>query len=134
MKHKPYVGYAAFMTVCITLLPVKPYFMTEFHILLLVISMLFHAVSISIAQPSITATITLHASGLLACQTLITVILPHSWLFSYYILNVFFFLLACFFFFKDGIIHFFRQDQQDTTSHYHILDLEAQLQELQQLR
>ncbi|KAL9319999.1 hypothetical protein ACSQ67_011838 [Phaseolus vulgaris] len=75
MMHKPYVGYAAFMTVCITLLPMKPYLMTEFHILLLVISMLFHAVAISIAQPSITATITLHASGLLACQTLITIII-----------------------------------------------------------
>jgi len=136
MMHKPYVGYAAFMTVCITLLPMKPYLMTEFHILLLVISMLFHAVAISIAQPSITATITLHASGLLACQTLITIIVPHSWLSSYYILNAFLFLLACFFFFfKDRIIHFLGQDQQDTTSQFHhIIDLEAQLQELQELQ
>lgn len=82
----------------------------------------FHAVAMSIAQASITATITLHASGIFACQTLTCIILPHSWRCYYYILNALLFLLACFFF-KDYFIRFLLEDKIKTQLHKLITSL-----------
>ena len=135
ITHKPYPGYAAFIAVCVNLLALKPDPITHLQIVFFLTSMFFHALALSLPQPSTTAIITIHASGILASETLICVILPpHSWLSSYYIINAFFFLFACFFF-KDHIIHFLRKDQQDTTSQpHHTLDLEAQHQELEEIQ
>ncbi|KAK7333281.1 hypothetical protein VNO80_30046 [Phaseolus coccineus] len=135
ITHKPYAGYAAFIAVCVNLLAVKPYPITDLQIVFFLTSMFFHALALSVPQPSITAIVTLHASGILASETLICVMLPpHSWLSSYYIINAFFFLFACFFF-KDYIIHFLRQYQQDTTSQpHHTTDLEAQHQEPEEIQ
>ncbi|QCD78059.1 hypothetical protein DEO72_LG1g1689 [Vigna unguiculata] len=127
--HKPYAGYAAFIAVCINLLAVKPYPITDLQIIFFLASTLFHTLAISIPQPSFIATITLHASGLLACQTLVFVVLPHSWRCYYYILNAFLLLLLACFFFKHHFIHFL-----PTSIPHHVTDLEAQHQQLQQIQ
>ncbi|KAL9319993.1 hypothetical protein ACSQ67_011832 [Phaseolus vulgaris] len=127
ITHKPYAGYTAFIAICVNLLAVKPYPITDLQIVFFLTSILFHALALSLPQPSITAIITLHASGILASETLICVILPpHSWLSPYYIINAFFLLFTCFFF-KDHIIHFLNET---TSQPHHTLDLEAQLEEI----
>ncbi|CAJ1960279.1 unnamed protein product [Sphenostylis stenocarpa] len=110
-------AYTAFMGVCINLLTLRSY-----------PTILLHFVALSVTEPSFTTTLIFHISGIFACETLIYVILTHSWPWWYYIINALFFILATFFF-KDHITHFFRGEDQHTASNAQDMpDLEAQQQ------